>query len=86
MPASVRMLKALATPMETTSEALHAVDQAIEQLCRPHEEYPLCASLPGAGPVDAARLTAALGTASDRWTTVDARLCCSGVAPVMESG
>jgi hypothetical protein len=38
----------------------------------------LWASLPRAGPVYAARLTAAMGTARDRWTTGDERLCFSG--------
>ena len=39
---------------------------------------------PGAGTVYAARLTAAMGTVRDRWTTVDERLCFYGVAPVIE--
>jgi transposase len=84
MHASVLMIKALATQMKTTIEAIHAFDHEIEKLCRTHEDYPLFASLPGAGPVYAARLTAAMGTARDRWTTVDELLCFSGVAPVME--
>jgi hypothetical protein len=82
--ASVRMIKALATPMKTTMEASRACDQEIEPLCRTPAEYHRFASLPGAGLVDAARLTAAMGTQRDRGTTVDARLCCSGVAPVLE--
>jgi transposase len=82
--ASVLMIKALATQMKTTIEAIRAFDQEIEQLCRTHEDSPLLASLPGAGPVDAARLTAAMGTVRDRWTTVEERLGYSGVAPVME--
>ena len=60
--ASVLMIKALATQMQTTIEAIRAFDSEIEQLCSRHEDYPLFASLPGAGPVYAARLTAALGT------------------------
>jgi transposase len=81
---SVLMIKALAAQMKTTIEAIRAFDQEIEQLCRTHEEYHLFASLPGAGTVYAARLTAAMGTQRDRWTTVDQLLCFSGVAPVME--
>jgi transposase len=84
MHASVLMIKALATQMKTTIEAIHAFDHAIEKLCSTHEDYHLFASLPGAGPVYAARLTAAMGTARDRWTTVEELLCFSGVAPVME--
>jgi Transposase/Transposase IS116/IS110/IS902 family len=78
------MIKALATPMQTTLEAIRDFDDEIEKLCRMHEDYPLFASLPGAGPVYAARLTAAMGTDRDRWTTVDELLCYSGVAPVLE--
>jgi transposase len=70
--------------MKTTIEAIRAFDHEIEQLCSTHEDYHLFASLPGAGTVYAARLTAAMGTVRDRWTTVDELLCFSGVAPVME--
>jgi hypothetical protein len=70
--------------MKTTIEAIRAFDQEIAQRCRTHEDDHLCASRPGAGTVYAARLTAAMGTVRDRWTTVDERLCFSGVAPVME--
>jgi transposase len=78
------MIKALAAQMKTTIEAIREFDQESEQRCRTHEDSPLFASLPGAGPVDAARLTAAMGTVRDRWTTVEELLCYSGVAPVME--
>jgi len=84
LPASVLMTQALATQMKTTIAAIRAFDHEMEQRCRTHEDDHLLASLPGAGPVYAARLTAAMGTVRARWTTVDARLCCSGVAPVME--
>ena len=63
MHSSVLMIKVLATPMKPTFEAIRAFDREIEQLCSTHKDYPLFASLPGAGPVYAARLTAAIGTA-----------------------
>jgi len=84
MHASVLMITALAAQMKTTVEAIRKFDQEIETLCSTPEDYPLFASLPGAGPVYAARLTAAMGTVRDRWTTVEALLGYSGVAPVME--
>lgn len=84
MTSSVLMLNAFATQMKTTIAAIRAFAHEIEPRCRTHEDDHLCASLPGAGTVDAARLTAAMGTVRDRWTTVDELLCCSGVAPVME--
>jgi transposase len=84
MPASVLLITALATQMNTTIEASRAFDSEIEKLCRTHEDYHLFASLPGAGTVYAARITAAMGTGRDRWTTVDELLGFSGVAPVIE--
>ena len=84
MTSSVLMINALATQMKTTIEAIRAFDHEIEQLCRTHEDYHLFASLPGAGTVYAARLTTAMGTARDRWTTLHELLCFSGVAPVLE--
>jgi transposase len=83
---SVLMIKALAAQMKTTIEAIRAFDHTIEQICSMHEDYHLFTSLPGAGTVYAARLTAAMGTDRDRWATVDDLLCFSGVAPVMEHG
>jgi hypothetical protein len=70
--------------MQTPTEAIRACAPELEPLGRTPEEDPLWAALPGAGPVYAARLTAALGTVRDRWTPVEALRCCSGVAPVME--
>jgi transposase len=84
MHAAVLMIQALATQMKTTLEAIRAFAHELEQRCRRHEDSPLFASLPGAGPVSAARLTAALGTVRDRWPTVEDLLGYSGVAPVME--
>jgi transposase len=82
--ASALMVKAFATQMQTTIEAIRDFDHEIEELCSLHEDSHLFASLPGAGPVYTARLTAAMGTDRDRWTTVDELLCFSGVAPVLE--
>jgi transposase len=70
--------------MKTTIEAIRTVAHEIEPLGHTPADEHLLAALPGAGTVDAARLTAALGTVSDRWTTGDAWRCCSGVAPVRE--
>jgi transposase len=82
--ASVLRINALATQMKTTIEAIRACDHEIEPLGSTHEDSHLLASLPGAGTVYAARLTAAMGPVRDRWTTVDELLCFSGIAPVLE--
>src|ERR1044071_9046340 len=46
--------------------------------------YAINPALPGAGPVHAARLTAALGSDRSRWRTVDELLRFSGIAPIIE--
>jgi hypothetical protein len=80
-PAAGRLRNACATPMNTTMAASHAGAHALEQRCRTPADDHLLAALPGAGTVDAARSTAALGPGRDRWTPVDARRGCAGVAP-----
>jgi hypothetical protein len=84
LPSSALLVKAFATQMQTPIEAIRDFDHEMEQLCSLHEDDHLFASLPGAGPVYPARLTAAMGTDRDRWTTGDEVLCFSGVAPVLE--
>jgi transposase len=84
LPSSVLRIKACATQMQATIAAIRHLDRKMAELGRMHEDDPLCASLPGAGAVYAARLTAAMGTDSDRWATVDDVLRFSGVAPVLE--
>jgi hypothetical protein len=64
--------------------AIRALETAMEPRGRTLADAPRGASRPGAGPVYAARRTAAMGPGRARWTTVEARLGCSGVAPVME--
>lgn len=81
---SVLMVKALASQMKTTIEAIREFDAEIEALCHSHQDYHIFDSLPGAGPVYGSRLLAAMGTDRARWDTVDELLCFSGVAPVIE--
>lgn len=81
---SVLMVKALASQMKTTLEAIREFDREIDALCHSHQDYHIFDSLPGAGPVYSSRLLAAMGTDRSRWDTVDALLCFSGVAPVIE--
>ncbi len=81
---SVLMVKALASQMKTTIEAIREFDAEIDALCHSHQDYHIFDSLPGAGPVYGSRLLAAMGTDRDRWTTVDELLCFSGIAPVVE--
>ncbi len=81
---SVVMVKALASQMKTTIEAIREFDQQIDALCQTHQDFFIFDSLPGSGTVYSSRLLAALGTDRKRWASVDELLCFSGVAPVVE--
>ena len=82
--ASVLQIKTLVSQMRVTIAAIAEYDRHIEALCRTHDDYQLFAQLPGAGPVYAARLTAAFGTDRTRWARADELVRFSGIAPVME--
>ena len=84
MTTSVLQVKTLVAQMRTVIAALAEYDRHIEALCQTHADYQLFAALPGAGPVHAARLTAAFGSDRSRWTTADELLRFAGVAPVIE--
>jgi transposase len=81
---SVMMTKALCAQMKATLAAIEEFDREIAALCTMHEDYRLFESLPGAGAIYAARLTAALGSDRTRWRSASELACLVGVAPVME--
>ena len=81
---SLLMVKVLVAQLRTVLDAIAEYDRHIEALCQTHADYQLFASLPGAGPVYAARLTAAFGTDRSRWQSADELLRLSGIAPVLE--
>lgn len=82
--ASVVMVKALASQMQTTLVAIKEFDRKIEELCQAHDDFELFTSLPGAGRVYASRLLTAMGSNRERWQSADELLCFFGVAPVIE--
>lgn len=84
--ASVVMVKALATQMKATVEAVAEFDRQIERLCRTHQDYEVFASLPGSGTVYSSRLLAAFGTDRTRFASAERVACLAGVAPVVERG
>ena len=65
-------------------EAIARFDKEIDALTRSHEDFPIVASLPGAGPVQASRLISALGPDRSRYEHVEELLTFTGIAPVME--
>jgi transposase len=84
MTTSLLQVKTLVAQMKIVIAAIAEYDRHIEALCQTHDDYPLFAALPGAGPVYAARLTAAFGSDRSRWTKADELARFSGVAPVIE--
>src|SRR3989442_12274485 len=84
MTSSVINVKALVAQMKTVIAAISEYDRHLEALCQTHDDYHLFAALPAAGPIHAARLTAAFGSARSRWTSADQLLRFSGIAPIIE--
>jgi len=60
-------------------------DEQIEALAQQHPDYALMRSFPGAGPVLAPRLIAAIGSQRDRYATAHQIQCYSGISPVVAS-
>lgn len=81
---SVLMTRALASQMKATLAASAEFDSEIAALCAVNEEFALMKSLPGAGPIYAARLAVALGTDRERWQSASELAQLSGIAPVIE--
>jgi transposase len=82
LAASVLMIRALASQMQTTLAAIHGFDAEIAPLCAVNEDFALMQSLPGAGQNYAARLMVALGTDRERWQSADESARLFGAAPM----
>jgi transposase len=66
-------------------QAIQEMDNTIAELAAQQEDWHIFASLPGAGPVLAPRLMAALGTRRERFASAVDLQCFSGIAPVKEA-
>jgi transposase len=82
--ASVMLVHAVVEPVGCLTEAIARFDKEIDALTRSHEDVPILASLPGAGPVHASRLISALGTDRSRYACVEDLLTFAGIAPIIE--
>jgi transposase len=71
----VRQLRTLVT---TIAE----YDRQIAEVFAEHPDAPIFSSLPGAGPVLAPRLLAAMGTDRDRFASASALQCATAIAPI----
>jgi transposase len=82
--ASALLVHALVEQVGCVTEAIARFDKEIDALTRSHEDFPIFASLPGAGPVHASRLISALGPDRSRYERVEDLLTFAGIAPVIE--
>jgi len=82
--ASVVMVQATTTQLRPLMEAIARMEKQIGELFRQHADHDLFSSFPGAGPVLAPRLLAALGADRGRFAAATEVQQLSGIAPVME--
>jgi transposase len=81
---SVMVVHTLVEQVRGLAEAIRRFEQAIAGLTRSHVDFPIFASLPGAGPVHASRVISALGTDRTRYACVEDLLTFAGIAPIIE--
>jgi hypothetical protein len=82
--ASAMLVHALVEQVGCLTEAITRFDKEIDVLTRSHEDFPIVASLLGAGPVHTSRLISALGPDRSRYEHVEDLLTFTGIAPVIE--
>lgn len=75
------LLKGIAQLRQTIAD----LDEAIEKTLKQHPDFFIVNSFPGAGPVMAPRLIAALGTDRERFGSASQLQCCTGIAPIVVS-
>ncbi|HKT50166.1 MAG TPA: IS110 family transposase [Candidatus Angelobacter sp.] len=70
--------------LHTLRSGIEKLDRQMAEAVAEHPDYYLYQSLPGAGPVMAPRLLAAMGTQRDRYRSAQELQAFTGIAPVME--
>jgi len=70
--------------LRTLRSGIEKLDRQMAEAVAEHPDYYLYQSLPGAGPVMAPRLLAAMGTQRERYSSAQELQAFSGIAPVME--
>lgn len=78
------MVPLLVQLLEKLRQGIEQLDQQIAQAAAEHPDYYLFEVLPGAGPVLAPRLLAAMGSQRERYRSASELQTFSGIAPVME--
>lgn len=82
--ASVAMVQATTSQLRPLMEAIARMEKQIAELFGQHADHDLFSSFPGAGPVLAPRLLAAMGADRGRFAAATEVQQLSGIAPVME--
>lgn len=78
------LVETLAPQLRLVLGNIDRYDEAIAERCASHDDFPLFAALPGAGPALAPRLLAAFGEQRDRFASAAALQRYAGIAPVTE--
>jgi transposase len=84
LEAGTLLVQALVTQIATLRESIATLERRLTQVFQQHPDAPLFTALPGAGPVLAPRLLAALGTQRQRFTRAVELQSYVGIAPVLE--
>ena len=82
--ASVAMVQASISQLRPVMDAIAQMEKQIAELFSQHADHDVFASFPGAGPVLAPRLLAAMGADRGRFSAASEIQQLSGIAPVME--
>lgn len=82
--ASVAMVQATISQLRPVLEAIAGMEKQIAELFAQHDDHDLFSSFPGAGPVFAPRLLAAMGADRGRFAAASEVQQLSGIAPVIE--
>ena len=81
---AVMHLKLILGQITPLTQAIDRYARQIQVCFQQHPDHGIVASFPGAGPVFAPRLLAAIGEHRDRFEDAPALQCFSGIAPVMK--
>jgi transposase len=81
---SVTTVRALVALLAVVREQIAEFDRRIALAAAAHPDFPIFDSLPGAGPVMAPRLIAAMGSQRDRFESACDLQASSGIAPVQQ--
>jgi transposase len=83
--AKVQAVKVSVQLIQVLHQGIEILDRQIQEAAEEHPDFFIFESLPGAGPVFAPRLLAAMGSQRERYQNAEEVGTWSGIAPVIES-